>query len=158
MKAVVAREVSALVLKTPTAPTAPPKKQHGADKKPVKVDTTGHGRYYGLITLNQMTLTAKDKDVAGRLVEVYFEVFREILGDGSGEEEPETAELDQEKIEKVTGKVEKWRGRHKGTRQKGRKTALENEELVDTGDAKMVAAVLTGVNRALPFAKLDDDM
>lgn len=160
MKSVVAREVSALVLKPSTA-VEPEKPKHQRFDKgkslPSKIDTTGHGRYYGLITLNQMTLTSKDREVAGRLVEVYFEVFREILGDGSGPEEiiAEDAEPD---VEKVAGKVEKWRGRRKGAKPKGgRKSAAEQEELVETGDAKMVAAVLTGVNRALPFAKLDDD-
>ncbi|KAK4686047.1 ribosome biogenesis protein MAK21, partial [Tremellales sp. Uapishka_1] len=159
MKAVVARDVAALVLKPPTPPPAPVK---GGKALPAKVDAAGHARYYGLITLNQITLTNKDQDVAGRLVQVYFEVFREILGDGKGPEEVvEAVEGDaaKESVEKVAGKVEKWRGRRKGAKPKGgRKSALENEQLVDTGDAKMVAAVLTGVNRALPFAKLDDEL
>lgn len=163
MKAVVAREVSALVLKPTQVDPEKPKHPKFEKGKPIpaKIDTTGHGRYYGLITLNQMTLTSKDREVAGRLVEVYFEVFREILGDGSGPEEVagEGAEGGEtQDIEKVVGKVEKWRGRRKGAKPKGgRKSALDQEELVETGDAKMVAAVLTGVNRALPFAKLDDD-
>jgi ribosome biogenesis protein MAK21 len=56
--------------------------------------------------------------------------------------------------------VEKWRGRRKGAKPRGgRKSALQNEEeVVSSGEAKLVAAVLTGINRALPFAKLDDEM
>lgn len=168
MKAVVARDVATLVLKpVTTGPSLPANanklaKLAAAQKEDKKANAATHARYYGLITLNQMTLTVRDRDVAGRLVEVYFDVFREILGDGSGpEEEPvvEGAEdADGKAIEKVAGKVEKWRGRRKGAKPKGgRQTNKVEESLVEESDAKMVAAVLTGVNRALPFAKLEDD-
>ncbi|KAK8849739.1 hypothetical protein IAR55_005074 [Kwoniella newhampshirensis] len=174
MKAVVAREVSALVLKpSSTSATAQaPSSSHvrfddDKGKKsaavPPKPETTGHARYYGLITLNQITLTRKDQEVAGKMVDLYFEVFREILGNSMNEKDDGPAEdveeVDQDKIEKVAGKVDKWRGRRKGTRTKnGKKSALEEEELVETGEAKLVAAILTGINRALPFAKLDETM
>lgn len=172
MKAVVAREVSAIVLKTQmtgaagSANSGAHMRFDAEEKKPaatVEKGTANHGRYYGLITLNQMTLTSKDRDVAGRLVEVYFEVFRELLGEEQkkGEEAANVGDetLDQEQLEKTTGKVEKWRGRRKGAKPKGgHKAALEKEELVEAAEAKLVAAVLTGVNRALPFAKIDDDM
>ncbi|WVF68528.1 hypothetical protein IAT40_003296 [Kwoniella sp. CBS 6097] len=181
MKAVVAREVSALILK-PTGQAAASaassshvrfdddsSKDKGkkADKAgSAKSDTVSHARYYGLITLNQMTLTRKDQEVAGKMVDLYFEVFREILGDsmkekslGQGEVEDED-EIAQEQVEKIAGKVDKWRGRRKGAKPKGdRKSALAQEEdLIETGEAKLVAAVLTGINRALPFAKLDETM
>jgi ribosome biogenesis protein MAK21 len=162
MKTVIAREVTAIVLKTvltgaagSSAAGAHMRFDDGKDdKKDKDKDVSTHGRYYGLITLNQMTLTSKDKEVAGKLVEVYFEVFREILGDEQSKgEDKETGE---KVTEKVTGKVEKWRGRKKGAKPKGgRKTATE-DELVESADAKLVAAVLTGINRALPFAKIDD--
>lgn len=169
MKAVVAREVAAIVLKT-TLTGAAGSSSSGThmrfdDDEPKKKKAEegvkappNHGRYYGLITLNQMTLTQKDREVAGRLVEVYFEVFREILGEEQkkgDEEKAEADELDAEQMQKVTGKVEKWRGRRKGAKPKGGRKQPE-EELVDSAEAKLVAAVLTGVNRALPFAKLDD--
>lgn len=173
MKAVVAREVSAIILKTTitgAAGSANAGMHMRFDDESVKKGEVAktaindHGRYYGLITLNQMTLTSKDRDVAGRLVEVYFEVFREILGDEQkkGEEERLDAaagEFDAEKLEKVTGKVEKWRGRRKGAKPKGgHKAAAEADELVESGAAKVISAVLTGINRSLPFAKLDDDL
>ncbi|WWD20366.1 hypothetical protein CI109_104842 [Kwoniella shandongensis] len=174
MKAVVAREVSALVLKpAATAAAQASSSSHvrfddDKGKKPAaapKSETSGHARYYGLITLNQVTLTRKDQEVAGKMVDLYFEVFREILGNSMNEKDEGPAaaedveEVDQEKIEKVAGRVDKWRGRRKGTRTKnGKKSALEEEELVETGEAKLVAAILTGINRALPFAKLDETM
>ncbi|KAK6908849.1 hypothetical protein I203_102854 [Kwoniella mangroviensis CBS 8507] len=179
MKAVVAREVSALVLK-PIGSTAAAASSSGSHikfdddvkgKKPEekKSDTVNHARYYGLITLNQITLTRKDQEVAGKLVDLYFEVFREILGDGSkkDEEHPiggeeEEGEIGEDQIEKVAGKIDKWRGRRKGTRPKPgqkKKTAMEQEEeLIENSESKLVSAVLTGINRALPFAKLDETM
>jgi ribosome biogenesis protein MAK21 len=158
MKAVVAREVSALVLKPPAASqSASAGHMRFDDEKPKaaqKSEGVSHARYYGLITLNQITLTKQESEVATRLVELYFEVFREILGDGKGEEEEEKPN----QVEKVAGKVDKWRGRRKGSKPKGgRKTALE-EEVVDNSETRLVAAVLTGINRALPFAKLDEEM
>ena len=170
MKAVVAREVSALVLKpaSATTPSAAPGSHVRFDdekpaQKPTKNEATNHARYYGLITLNQMTLSRQDGEVAGRLVELYFEIFREILGEGNTEKDETRGdgdELEADQVEKVAGKVGKWRGRRKGAKPKGgRKTAADAEaELVDTSEAKLVAAVLTGINRALPFAKLDETL
>ncbi|KAK1923668.1 putative ribosome biogenesis protein [Papiliotrema laurentii] len=157
MKAVVAREVSALVLKPPTVSAEPSSSHVRFDDKPAaapaKAEGVSHARYYGLITLNQITLTSHESDTAGRLVELYFEIFREILGDGKVEEEA------QDHVEKVAGKVEKWRGRRKGSKPKGgRKSALEDEELIDASEARLVAAVLTGINRAMPYAKLDEEI
>lgn len=173
MKTVVARDISALVLKPvgATAPT-PSSGTHvrfdDAPKKPAakaaeKPDATNHGRYYGLITLNQIGLTPRDQDVAGRLVELYFEIFREVLGEGAKSKE-EGAERDEddlatEQVEKVAGKVDKWRGRRKGSKPKGgRQTAAQGEQLVETSEARLIAAVLSGINRALPYAKLDDEV
>ena len=171
MKAVVAREVSALVLKPAAIAQTPASRNHtrfdNERSKSVTAESkadSGHARYYGMITLNQVTLTSQDKGVAGRMIELYFEVFREILGDGmktaeTDELEVEGEEVIQKQVEKVTGRIEKWRGRRKGTKPKGgKKTALENEELIETGESKLVAAILTGINRALPFAEMDDDV
>ena len=165
MKSIIARDVSALVLK-PVAPTsaaagAPGSHVRFDDVKPTpksaaakadKSDTQSHARYYGLITLNQITLARGDQELAGKLVDLYFEIFREILGEENGKDEAE------EGIEKVTGKVGKWEGRRKkagGKKGKGKGDDKEGEEM-EAADARLVAAVLTGINRAVPYAKLDD--
>lgn len=155
MKAVVVREVSTIVLRP--IPKAVTKDVKGKGKA-AEVHDLGleHGRYYGLITLNQITLTSRDRDLAGQLVQVYFELFREILGSGNGKPAADAAGEQQNKLEKVTGKVEKWQGRRKGTKQSRKKNA-QNEEEVEQGDSKLIAAVLTGVSRALPFARLEDE-
>lgn len=155
MKAVVVREVSTIVLRP--IPKVDTKDVKGKGKA-AEVHDTGleHGRYYGLITLNQITLTSRDRDLAGQLVHVYFELFREILGSGHGKGSHDAEADSQAKLEKVTGKVDKWQGRRKGTKHSKKKNA-QNEEEVEQGDSKLIAAVLTGVSRALPFARLDDE-
>lgn len=173
MKAVIAREISALILKPVASSAAPassgthvrfdegPKK---ADKGAEKSDAINHGRYYGLITLNQVTLTSKDQDVAGRMVELYFEVFREVLGEGAKSKEEvvvgeDGEEVAQDQVEKIAGKVDKWKGRRKGSKPRGgRQSAAQSEQLVDTSEARLIAAVLSGINRALPYAKLDEEV
>jgi ribosome biogenesis protein MAK21 len=155
MKAVVVREVSTIVLRP--IPKAVRQDVKGKGKA-AEVHDLGleHGRYYGLITLNQITLTSRDRDLAGQLVQVYFELFREILGSGNGKPAADADGEQQNKLEKVTGKVEKWQGRRKGTKQSRKKNA-QTEEEVEQGDSKLIAAVLTGVSRALPFARLEDE-
>ncbi|GHJ86839.1 hypothetical protein NliqN6_3241 [Naganishia liquefaciens] len=157
MKAVVVREVSTIVLR-PVPKASVNSKDVKGKGKAAEVHDHGleHGRYYGLITLNQITLTSRDRDLAGQLVHVYFELFREILNSGNNKAPHDLEAEEQAKMEKVTGKVDKWQGRRKGTKQSRKKNAPTEDE-VEQGDSKLIAAVLTGVSRALPFARLDDD-
>ena len=159
MKAVIAREISALVLKpqnTSQASTSHVRFDEQKKNQPTtRPEGSNHARYYGLITLNQITLTAKDQETAAKVVEVYFEIFREILGNGKDDEEEDQAS-EGDHVEKVAGKVGKWRGRRKGAKDK-RKKQGNGEASIESSDAKLVAAILTGINRALPFATLDDE-
>lgn len=163
MKSIIAREVSSLVLKSTTPTSSAPSTGHvrfddGPKPKsaPVeKSDAASHARYYGLITLNQITLARGDQDLAGRLVDLYFEIFREILGEENGKDQAGEGE---EGVEKVTGKVGKWEGRRKkvgGKKGRNDKEKTKEEEM-EGADARLIAAVLTGINRAVPYAKLDD--
>lgn len=104
MKTVVTREMTSLIL----APLAAPTLASGG-----KNTANEHARYYAVITLNQIFLRPGDTDVALQLIDVYFRMFEDLLGEGK---------------------------------------VAENEE--DT-HGKLISAILTGVNRALPFAKLD---
>lgn len=172
MKSIIAREVSSLVLK-PSAPASSAPASSGAhvrfDDAPSssksksktaaaeKSDAQSHARYYGLVTLNQITLARGDQDLAGRLVDLYFEIFREILGEENNKDEEGGDK--KEGVEKVTGKVGKWEGRRKkvGGKKGGKGGGKETrEDDMEGVDARLVAAVLTGINRAVPYAKLDD--
>ncbi|KAG8689683.1 hypothetical protein FRC08_010818, partial [Ceratobasidium sp. 394] len=134
MKGVIVREMTSLVL------------------KPQKEQTTA--RYYGVITLNQFTLTLGDKDVAAALVGLYFQLFEDILGKGeepSGEDE---AEPKDERMHRPSAREKarlKGKDKGKGKGPSGEAVFAETED----SNAKLIAALLTGVHRALPFAKAD---
>ncbi|TPX71380.1 hypothetical protein SpCBS45565_g01118 [Spizellomyces sp. 'palustris'] len=120
-------------------------------------NVTDRARYYAVTFLNQTVLSHREVDVAAanRLVDVYFAVF-----DGLGKR-MEGAKMEKD-VKRKNGKKKGKKG--KKNIGKGAKKAeavpqdLENMTLADGIDAKMMAALLTGVNRAFPFAKIEDDV
>lgn len=181
MKSIVAREVSSLVLKpSPGAASsssshvrfddAPSTSKSSSSKSAVtKSDGATHARYYGLITLNQITLSVRtDRELAAKLVQLYFEVFREILGEAEkqGDAEVDKEGKAKEELEKAVGKVGKWQGRRKGAEGKGKGKGKGkgggqgdgDEEVLESEAARLVAAVLTGIKRAVPYARLEEDV
>lgn len=118
MKVIVTREVSSIVLKP---------------------GTNENARYYGTITLNQIILERDEPEVANRLIEIYFEMFKDLLkkSDTTG----------------GSGKVESKRKHGQGNkaREHDKNLPLDSET-----DNKMLAAILTGINRAFPFADIKE--
>ena len=173
MKTVVVREIISLVLKPPAAaatlsdgiPKGTGKHVRFADdngskkRSPSakKINGNLHARYYSMITLNQVVLAPGDRDVARQLLDVYFEMFKEVLGEGRDDEADEKSEKEKDvKVDKAGrvmdgGRKGKRKGKKAGTEVKGAAGFTE----VDDVNAKLISATLTGVNRALPFAKID---
>ncbi|KAF8227475.1 CBF-domain-containing protein [Tricholoma matsutake] len=177
MKAVIVREIIALILR-PSAPPSTsglglpngtgkhirfsndpkPKSKPAPTAGPAKKGGNAHARYYATITFNQIVLTPEDKDVALKLIGVYFEMFKELLG-----EDPEEGGEDQ-KVEDEKGEIDvhvdkRGRVRDKG-KGKGKGKAMEVKGAagfaeVEDVHSKLISAILTGVNRALPFTKID---
>lgn len=132
----------------PSASTSkPPQKPQKEDKKAVG---TSHARYYAAITFNQVVLSASqaDRDVARELINIYFELFKDILGKGDMDSNGVT--MDVSKKNRPTPKA---KSKQKEKEVKGDAGFTEIED----SDSKLISAILTGVNRALPFAKLDAD-
>ncbi|KAG8730021.1 hypothetical protein FRC12_020558, partial [Ceratobasidium sp. 428] len=137
MKGVIVREMTSLVLK--------PQNDHT------------HARYYGVITLNQFTLAPGDKDIAAALIGLYFQIFEDILGKGEeptgeGEEKPKEERMHRPSAREKARR--KAKGKGKGVNGKGSGGEAVFAETEDS-NAKLIAALLTGVHRALPFAKTD---
>ncbi|KAK7027338.1 RNA-binding ribosome biosynthesis protein mak21 [Paramarasmius palmivorus] len=139
-------------------------KGKGKTPAPEKKPTNTHARYYATITFNQIVLTPGDRDVALKLVDVYFEMFKELLGEGDsheGEEEEIQGSDKKGKGKEIAldkkGRVmdgkrgAKAKGKGKGHASKG---AAGFEEIEDE-NSRLISAILTGVNRSLPFAKID---
>lgn len=111
-------------------------------------------KYYAVNTLNQTILSTKEPELADSLLRIYFGMFLSLLK--SGELGHLDKALDDSKPEKKV----------KGKRRRGRPT--DGEEKTKPGDEKtkaaageteaaekLVSAVLTGVNRAVPFSQAD---
>ncbi|KAH6902661.1 ribosome biogenesis protein [Coprinopsis sp. MPI-PUGE-AT-0042] len=177
MKGVLVREISALVLRPPAAPTAAPlpgggstgkhirfdnapkPKPKGEEKKPA-VNT--HARYYGTITLNQIVLSSTDKSVASALLDVYFDLFKDILGEDSPSsssnsppqaDSTEDQEVKVDKQGRILSKKQRFNKKHDGKEYKGAAGFTELED----AHSKLVSAILTGMHRAFPFAPLDNN-
>lgn len=109
----------------------------------MRPNVSERAQYYGILTLNQTVLTRNDIDVANKLIEIYFTFFHKTLAKKDHLEA--AAKLDA----KVTAKA-----KEKSKKDKKKNLVEESEAYVEEQDARMVAAVLTGVNRAFPFSDL----
>ncbi|KDQ16483.1 hypothetical protein BOTBODRAFT_156893 [Botryobasidium botryosum FD-172 SS1] len=176
MKFIVVREISALILRPASAnsasTSAATSASHTAGGDGTLSATQLHARYYGVITFNQTTLVAADQDVAAHLVDLYFQLFRDILnmGDKSDEQAAEAGEEGKEgkgaagkgkdhKGDRAYRRKEKARAKGKEKHGKGKGKQPEGDNgftEVEDADSKMISALLTGVNRAFPFAKMED--
>lgn len=139
MKGVIVREMTSLVLKKQAEHT--------------------HARYYGVITLNQFTLAPGDKDIAVSLIGLYFQIFEDILGKGDEGPNEDAKEEDQSFMrpsarDKARKKEKLKRKGVKGKEPSGDAVFAETED----SNAKLIAALIAGIHRALPFAKTDTSM
>lgn len=138
------------------------KKKKAPAAMTVKDAARDNARYYGVTTLNQVMLKKDQGEVAAKMVDVYFEVFSDVLGrlpdKEEGEDEAEGSDVDKKskKDDKPQGKKRARGGFEKGGK-KGKGQQELPQDAVNDVDSKLVAAVLTGINRAFPFAKLEDD-
>ncbi|KAG6879074.1 hypothetical protein C0992_005354 [Termitomyces sp. T32_za158] len=176
MKTVVVREIIALVLRPPAPPSVPsvppskgthirftdaePKPKSKSKSKSTsseKKSGNAHARYYATITFNQIVLTPGDRDVALKLIEVYFEMFKELLGEDPVEDVEHTSVVEEpgEVVKDKKGRVKVRDGKKKG---KGKVIEVKGAAgfaEVEDAHSRLISAILTGVNRALPFAKID---
>lgn len=178
MKGVIVREIRSLIFRPPASTSQqalkgvedPPKANthikftdedpKSTDKaKAKRAQTTmkpmerwnSHAWYYAAVTLNQVVLTPSDhdRDVARALIEVYFEMFREVLGgtvDSKDEEDEGSVAGPSE-----TSHREKKRAKGKEKETRGAAGFVE----VEDSNSRLISAILTGVNRSLPFAKVE---
>ncbi|RPA85862.1 CBF-domain-containing protein [Ascobolus immersus RN42] len=114
-----------------------------------------HAQYYAIITLNQTILSRKEPEVANKLIDLYFSLFTRLLNKGKlDKDEPEVKKV--EEVENADGKkVPKKLSRKAKARKREeeKRKALEEET-----SSKLVSGILTGVNRAFPFAQLENDV
>lgn len=115
---------------------------------------SGTAKYYGVITLNQTVLSAREQEVANKLLEIYFSLFVGLLKQQKEHDKKEEAVLKLNKHGHVQGGGGKP---GKAAQKKAEKAATQAFKVEDENREKLISAVLTGVNRAFPFAKTDDE-
>ncbi|KAK1778856.1 CBF/Mak21 family-domain-containing protein [Copromyces sp. CBS 386.78] len=101
-------------------------------------------RYYAIITLNQTILSTKEPAIANTLLRIYFEAFLSLLKTGS------LGNLEALNPEEKSG------GNNKKAK-KGKQNHTEASANEQDTTQKLVSALLTGVNRAVPFTTADDE-
>lgn len=129
---------------TPKPKPKPKPKQKSKPDGAAKRTSNDHARYYATITLNQIVFGPGDKDVAVQVIDVYFQMFKDLLGEDRSFDKQENAED------------------HVGENASKKKKKKSSKEVVGDGgfaevedaSSKLISAILTGVNRALPYAKL----
>src|SRR6202040_3129424 len=81
-----------------------------------KKETNAHARYYATITYNQIVLVPGDREVALQLINVYFEMFKELLGEGDhGDKVAVDGDVNSEKNDRMG----KGKGNGKGNGKNG---------------------------------------
>ncbi|KAL2354035.1 CCAAT/enhancer-binding protein zeta [Cryomyces antarcticus] len=115
---------------------------------------SSHAKYYAIITLNQTVLSTKEQNVANKLLEIYFGLFVQLLktpkkAQNQPDGPPVSKTNSHGQIQGGGGKP----GKKAAQKAKSKETAGKSDEELNE---KMIAAVLTGVNRAFPYAKIDD--
>ncbi|KAL9115453.1 MAG: hypothetical protein Q9227_000774 [Pyrenula ochraceoflavens] len=98
-----------------------------------------HATYYAIITLNQTVLSTRDESIAAKLLQIYFRWFVVLLNSDkkTGPERPKPGKTASK------GKLAK--------KAKTRNEQTQEGELRE----KVISAILTGVNRAYPYAGAD---
>ncbi|KAF8308582.1 CBF-domain-containing protein [Clavulina sp. PMI_390] len=150
MKSIIVREIASLIFRPPTksASTSTATSPDGVNV---------HARYYGVITLNQVMLSPSEADqaVALQLVDLYFKLFQELLHEsGRSPKNPSSTEAQTKPDVKAKGK--KGAANAKGKGKAPETQATDGFTEVEDSDSKTISAILSGVNRAMPFAKPDD--
>ena len=109
-----------------------------------------HAKYYAIITLNQTTLSVKQDDVTKQLLSIYFSLFTQLLT------KPATPPADDIVINRM-GDVQGGGGT---VGRKAQKKLTLQERSTATNDQlreKLISAILTGVNRAMPYTNTNDE-
>ncbi|KAJ2774558.1 RNA-binding ribosome biosynthesis protein mak21, partial [Coemansia nantahalensis] len=124
--------------------------------------TKERAQYYTMITLNQVVLSSKDAATANLLLDVYFTFFKKLLG-ATAAADAEAEEPSAEGASKPAGPAAKKGAKQVRMGQKALRQAKEEAEKKRTEeersmDNRLLAAILTGLNRALPFCQLEDSV
>jgi ribosome biogenesis protein MAK21 len=168
MKSIVVREIMALALRPAASSSAttlvPSSASTSATSKHIrftdgsssnkphantdKPNVNTHARYYATITFNQIVLNPADLDVARQLIDIYFDMFKEVIGEEDGDRPDDVEHVED-------GRKDARKRGGKGKDRKGETKGAAGFMEVESANSRLISAILTGINRALPFAKIE---
>lgn len=120
-----------------------------------------HAKYYAIITLNQTILSTREVAVANKLLNLYFAIFTTLLKKDSKEVATgvNAAGLGTHTKFGDAPPPPSQRGGKMNRKARLRAEAEEKgKQFQEEMNAKLISAVLTGVNRAFPFSQVDDEI
>ncbi|KAJ2806088.1 RNA-binding ribosome biosynthesis protein mak21 [Coemansia guatemalensis] len=124
-----------------------------------KSTTKDRAQYYTMITLNQIILSSRDAQTANLLLDVYFSFFKRLLHASDSGDAPEGSDgedaANNSSATKKAGQKKVYIGQ-KALRRAKEEMEKQRAEEERSMDNKLLVAVLTGLNRALPFAQMED--
>ena len=114
-----------------------------------------HAQYYAAVTLNQTVLSAKEENVARTLLEIYFSLFLKLLADPNIAEQskPVSESIKINKKGQIQGGGGPVGKKALAKQKKEQKSVAVEEDLRE----KLISAILTGVNRAVPYLSTTDE-
>ena len=165
MKTVVIREMTALIMRPsplPSLSTASHLQPNiqirfsGGQKSAPRREKNvwhAHAQYYAAITFNQIVLSTSEADraAAHTLIDVYFQLFHGVVGEREYESADAAVPIADD-IEVTRKKENHKEPRTHGGKSKHVRGAAGFAEVQDER-AKLLGAILTGINRALPYAQ-----
>lgn len=106
-----------------------------------------HAKYYAVTTLNQTILRSDEHAVVRKLLDIYFSIFAGLLSE-------QAAKPDEKEVQKNRkGEMQGGGGRPGKMAQKKKAAAARKGASVEEAQReKIISAVLTGINRAIPYA------
>ncbi|RYP24269.1 hypothetical protein DL767_008640 [Monosporascus sp. MG133] len=110
---------------------------------------TVRAKYYAINTLNQTILSSKEPEISESLLRIYFNIFVSLLKNG------ELNQLDGPSSQEAEGGNRVSKRNQAGKPAKPNKNMKEGVSSDREATEKLVSAVLTGINRALPFSQAD---
>ncbi|RYO98026.1 hypothetical protein DL766_006393 [Monosporascus sp. MC13-8B] len=106
-------------------------------------------KYYAINTLNQTILSSKEPEIAESLLRIYFNIFVSLLKNGGLNQLDGPSSQDAEAGNRVSKRHQAGKP---AKRDKNMKKGVSSDH---EATEKLVSAVLTGINRAMPFSQAD---
>ncbi|GBG26934.1 CCAAT/enhancer-binding protein zeta [Hondaea fermentalgiana] len=117
--------------------------------------TPARGIYYGAVFLNQIVLQRNnDEALAQKLINIYIRLFKHTMGMDTLGETDEPAQIVVTSAKKGKKRGRKGKSHHK-SKNKAKQNAAADPTLevsVEEIKSRLLSAILTGVNRAFPYA------